>query len=133
MRSRLVAAADEQRTFIFDFLQGFRGGFRSLDSRRIRSRSDNDKIIIHQGNAFNAVAVRNEFFFQGLGMSLDQIDIAFCGNIQRRSRAGSDMTHPDACFFFKLIFQNPDNTGIDRTDGAGQEHKLVPVGCQRQR
>lgn len=57
----------------------------------------------------------------------DQIDRALFGDIQSGAGAGPDMPHPDAGLLFERILQGGHNTGVNRSNRAGQKNEAAAI------
>lgn len=82
MGSGVVAAADEGSGLAHQGLHGFERVLHALDARGIRGGSDDHEVVVHERNALGAVAVRDEFLLQGLGVHQDQVHAPLLGNVQ---------------------------------------------------
>ena len=64
--------------------------FMPLDTGRVSLRSNNNKVIVHQVMALNAISVSNEFFLIRLGVTSKHIAIAVAGIADRLASADSN-------------------------------------------
>ena len=125
MGPRLVAAGDEEGLLCGDRLQGLCARFHPLDPGGVGRGSQDDKIIVHQGDPFGSVALGDEFLLQGFGMGHDEIHVSLLGDLQGGAGAGADVADPDARFLLELILQGPHDPRVDGADGARHEDKAA--------
>ena len=88
LRTRIVAARDERRLGVRDFLHRVQRGRIALDLGRITSRADDEKVVVHDQQSLGAVALLHPLHLAG--WRVDQHDVCFATRAECQRSAGSD-------------------------------------------
>src|SRR4030081_3398315 len=101
MRATLVAARDERRFCSFHFPKCLQNILAATDLCRIGVRADQDEIVVHHGEALDAVTLSKKFLFRCARVNEYDVGVATSRKIERLPCPYGHDTHLDPCLLLE--------------------------------
>ena len=119
MGTGLVPAGDEGHTGLGDGGKGLGSALHALDARRVTGRAQDDEVIVHDIAAIHTETGSHKGVLKLAGMDHHQVEGAAFRLFQGLAGPGFFHADGDTGLFAEGIGQQRQDTGIHRTDGAG--------------
>ncbi len=124
MGTRLVAPGHELRPARSDLLHRCGDVLAAANARRVRFRTDDDEVVVHDVLAHRAVTRRHELVLERTRVDEQHVGVAVLAELERR--AGADRDHPDLGAVLRLELRQDlrEETGVFGA-GGGREADIV--------